>query len=110
MESGDFDAKKYLVMEAVPAWVEAVKRASEVHEEKEDWPGGIILAVIEGRIFEIGHDFSVDEFLEYGGIGSGSDYARGAMAAGLDAKAALKIAADLDPYTGGELHVKKGLK
>lgn len=109
VESGDFDAKEYLVMEAVPAWIHAVKKASEVHEEREDWPGGAILAVIEGRIFQISHDFSVDEFLDYGGIGSGSDYARGAMAAGATAEEALKIAAELDPYTGGQLQITKGL-
>lgn len=33
-----------------------------------------------------------------------------AIAAGKSVEKALEIAADLDPYTGGELVVKKGLK
>jgi ATP-dependent protease HslVU (ClpYQ) peptidase subunit len=38
-------------------------------------------------------------------IGSGSDFALGAMAAGADLKAAIKIAAKLDPHTGGRTRI-----
>ena len=40
-------------------------------------------------------------------IGSGTDFALAAMDCGLDAKAALKIAAGRDVNTGGKLHSKK---
>lgn len=105
-----FDAKGWLVTQVIPAWIESVKNAEQVHHEKDEWPHGSSLVVLAGRVFEISSDFSVDEILDYGGIGSGSDYAVGAMAAGKGLKDALEIAARLDPYTGGELKVMKGLK
>ena len=37
-------------------------------------------------------------------LGSGGDYARGAMAAGMTAEDAVKVARKYDPYTGGRLH------
>lgn len=110
LESSAFDAKGWLVTQAVPAWIAAVKNAESVHLEKEDWPNGGALVVLAGRIFEVFSDFTVDEILDFGGIGSGSDYAVGALAAGKPVDKALQIAADLDPYTGGELKVWKGLK
>lgn len=108
--SADFDAKGWLVTQAVPAWISALKSAESTHLDKEDWPDGAALVVLSGRIFEVFPDFTVDEVLEYGGIGSGSYYAVGAMAAGKSVEKALEIAAELDPYTGGELFVRKGLK
>lgn len=36
-------------------------------------------------------------------IGSGSDFAMGAMAMGADAKEAVRVAAKFDPYTGGAI-------
>ena len=40
-------------------------------------------------------------------IGSGCDFAMGAMLAGCNAVDAVKIAAKLDPYTGGRINSKK---
>lgn len=40
-------------------------------------------------------------------VGSGADYAIGAMAAGADARKAIQIAARFDPYTGGRVDVIK---
>lgn len=110
LTSPDFDASGWLTTQVVPAWIAAVKNAESVHLDKEDWPEGTALVVLAGRIFEVFHDFTVDEVLQFGGIGSGSYYAVGAMAAGKSVEKALEIAANLDPYTGGELFVWKGLK
>lgn len=110
LESEKFDAKGWLVTQAVPSWINSLKNAEQEHLDKEDWPNGVLLVVLAGRIFQVFGDFTVDEILDYGGIGSGSDYAVGALAAGKSIEKALEIAADHDPYTGGELHVLKGLK
>lgn len=105
-----FDARGWLITNAIPDWVAALKNAEHIHKDKDDWANGSILVILAGRIFEIGHDFSVTEHLEYGGIGSGSNYAIGAMAAGKTAEKALEIASVLDPYTGGQLNVLKGVQ
>lgn len=110
LASDQFDAMGWLVTSAVPDWINALKNAEQIHKDKDEWADGSILVVLAGRIFDVGHDFSVTEFLEFGGIGSGSSYATGAMAAGKSAEKALEIASVLDPYTGGQLNVLKGVK
>lgn len=110
LTAGDFDARGWLITEVVPAWIQGVKNAESTHLDKDDWPGGGVLVVLARQIFEIYGDFTVCEIPEFGGIGSGSDYALGALASGKSVQRALEIAAELDPYTGGELIVHKGLK
>lgn len=96
----------------VPAWIEGLEQQfGRIPDQKDDWPDGIALVVLQGRIFEISFDFTVEESDKpYHGIGSGSRYAIGAMAAGKSIKKAIQVAAELDLYTGGELKVLKGLK
>lgn len=64
----------------------------------------VILIVVSGQLFEIDDDFAVavreDGFY---GIGSGSDYAVGALYAGATAQRAVEIASQLDPNTGGHI-------
>lgn len=110
LEDESFDARGWLITQAVPAWIRALKEAEKEHLEREDWANGVALIILAGRIFELGRDFSVTEDLEYGGIGSGSSYAIGAMAAGKSVEAAIKIAAEHDPGTGGRLQVERGIK
>lgn len=99
-----FDALEYLVACAVPTWIKALRDAEHLHKEKEDWADGHVLIAMKGRIFMIYHDFSVVEVSSFGGIGSGSSYAMGALANGATVERALEIAAELDPFTGGELN------
>lgn len=109
--AGGFEPLQYLISEVIPAWIDALDDAlKKVPDEKDDWPFGVGLVVIKGRIFEVGGDFAVSEALGNFGIGSGADYALGALAAGKSVEKALEIAAELDRGTGGELHVMKGLK
>lgn len=56
----------------------------------------------DGKVFrcEIKHG-------EFRAIGSGREYAMGAMAAGCSAKEAVKVAATLDIYTGGKIRTHK---
>ena len=107
----EFDVRGYLITKVIPAWVKGLEDSfGKIPDQKEDWPWGVALAVIKGRLFSISGDFTVTESLGGTmGIGSGSDYALGALAAGKSVRKALEIAADLDPYTGGELIVHKGV-
>lgn len=110
-KSDSFDVLKYLVTEVVPAWIEGLEETlKKIPDQKEDWPDGLALVVIKGRIFEVHFDFTVTEALrDFFGIGSGAEYAMGALAAGKSVEKALSIAHELDIYTGGELKVQKGV-
>lgn len=107
-----FDFPGYLITKLVPAWVENLeKQFKKIPDQQEDWPWGVALIVIGGRIFQVHHDFTVTESdKDYDGIGSGSEYAMGALASGKSVEKALEIAAELDVYTGGKLNVVKGIK
>ena len=62
------------------------------------------LVVVAGRVYRIGHDGSwVRSTNGYYAVGSGADYALGALAAGTGLVKAIKAAAHHDPYTGGTL-------
>lgn len=111
-ETGNYDAFGYLITKVVPAWVKGLdNQFDKIPDQKDDWPDGVALVVLQGRIFQVHHDFTVTEAIrDFDGIGSGSDYALGALASGKSVDKALEIAADLDLWTGGELVVWKGLK
>lgn len=111
-ESGNYDAFGYLITKVVPAWVEGLRdQFHGIPDQKEDWPDGVAVIVIQGRIFKVAYDFTVVEAdRDFLGVGSGSDYALGALAAGKSVKKALEIAAELDLFTGGDLHIYKGIK
>lgn len=65
-----------------------------------------ILVSVHNQIFEIGCDTSWMRRTDgIYAIGSGSPYARGALVAGASFNDALKIAASIDPYTGGRLTI-----
>lgn len=111
-ETGNYDAFGYLITKVVPAWVEGLRdQFHGIPDQKEDWPDGVAVVVLQGRLFRIAYDFTVVEAnRDFIGVGSGSDYALGALAAGKSVKKALEIAAELDIYTGGDLHIYKGIK
>lgn len=107
-EEDGFDVHKYLVTEVVPAWHQALDKAYKYDPDtSDDWGKGSIILVMKGRIFTFDGILSACEHVSYAGIGSGSDYALGALAAGKSVKKALEIAAELDLYTGGELRVER---
>lgn len=111
-KTSDYDPFEYLITNVVPAWATGLeKQFGKIPDQKEDWPWGAALVVIQGRIFQIHPDFTVTESAkEWCGEGSGSRYAIGAMAAGKSVEKALEIAAEHDLYTGGVLNVKKGIR
>ena len=112
VETGNYDAFEYLITQVIPSWIGALdKQFGLIPDQKDDWPDGVALIVLQGRIFEVCHDFTVVEAArDFEGIGSGSAYALGAIASGKSVKKALEIAAELDLWTGGTLRVQKGLK
>jgi ATP-dependent protease HslVU (ClpYQ) peptidase subunit len=58
------------------------------------------LIAVGGQVFEIADDMSVAlDSRGFYGVGSGSDYAIGALCAGADLETALKVAASNDVYT-----------
>ena len=111
-ERDSYDVLGYLITQVVPAWVEGLEQQfKRIPDQKEDWPEGLALVVMKGRIFEVHFDFTVTEAEgDMFGIGSGAGYALGALAAGKSVEKAIQIAEKLDLYTGGDLHVMKGVK
>src|SRR5690606_15754986 len=68
---------------------------------------GVLLVSVLGKVYEVSSDFSTHRRkTKTYGIGSGSAFALGALAAGVDPLTALKIAAKMDTGTGGRLYVK----
>ncbi len=88
-----------------------IRGAANVHNPMSPFGGGTILVAINGRVYEIGGDFSNLRLAsgQYA-IGSGSSYALGALANGASAKRAVEVAASYDVFTGHtirELTIKK---
>lgn len=98
----DFDGYGWLLDEAVPAWMKAVKKELDnVPDDDSEAPYGSVLVALGGRIYTVGWDFSVMPVEEFAAIGSGSPFATTAMHLGKSAKQAVEIAAQLDLFTGG---------
>ena len=83
----------------------------------EDFTGWVIDS--SGRLTEYSKSLKPVRYsAEFYSIGSGANFAKGAMAAGSTAKEAVTIAAKFDPATGGDIHelqvstlkVKRGKK
>lgn len=96
------DLYHFVISTVVPSMKQCFKdneyKWNEVSED-DDTRFSFLLAV-GGTVFEISDDFSVGmDSTGYYGIGSGSDYAVGALHAGADMEEALKIAARLDAFT-----------
>lgn len=68
---------------------------------------GVVLVSLLGKVYEFSPNFTAHRSkTKTYGIGSGSAFALGALAAGADPLTALKIAAKMDTGTGGRLYVK----
>lgn len=72
--------------------------------DREEFTALVISPERECMVFESGRDmFEVEAPFA---IGSGSPFAIAAMKAGADAKKAVEVAIELDPYSGGEVFVE----
>lgn len=98
----DFDGYGWLLDEAVPAWMKAVKKElANAPSEDADAPYGSVLVALGGKVYTVDWDFAVMPVESFAAIGSGSDFANTAMHLGKSAKQAVEIAAQLDLFTGG---------
>lgn len=100
----DFDGYGWLLDEAVPAWMKAVKRELDNLPE-DDWgaPDGIGIIALGGHVYELGIDFSIQPVDGFTSIGSGGQFAMSAMHLGKSPKQAVEIASQLDLFTGGQI-------
>lgn len=108
------EVDRWVTKTLIPAMQTALTDARAVEDDKGELDtSSHVLVAVKGRCYRIGADFS---WFRTGtgiyGIGSGSDYAMGALHAGAPILDALKIASKLDSYTGGRLSVvsAKGMK
>jgi ATP-dependent protease HslVU (ClpYQ) peptidase subunit len=92
---------KFVITKIVPS-LKMFIEDSKIFTDKEKEEGELfsVLIAIKGELFEIDEDYSVSR-REDGvyAIGSGSDYALGALMAGADMQSAMQIAASLDVNT-----------
>ena len=99
----DFDAEGWVISELVPAWMHAVKTAwgHTPRDEGDEVPWGQGMLALNGRIIQVGSDFSVLDRGEFGAIGSGGDFAMAAMHLGKTPEQAVDVARELDLFSGG---------
>lgn len=78
----------------------------------EDYMEMQVLAVIHGKVYEIGCDLAISRKNNGGvyAIGSGGKLALGALRVGAEMEQALEVAAENDSYTGGRLTVTTAKK
>lgn len=104
LSQDDFDGYGWLLDEAVPAWMKAVKKEIDNTPDSEsEAPYGSVLVALGSRIYTVDWDFAVMPVDGYGAIGSGAPFATTAMHLGKSAKQAVEIATELDLYTGGNV-------
>ena len=105
LNTEDAEIEEWLVEDVIPVWQKAIHDSMRHAEPESDYPSGHILLAISGKVFEISHDFSVVDEGDFAAIGSGSHFAIAAMHLGKTPQAAVRVAADLDLFTGN--HVRE---
>lgn len=104
----EFDTEHWIVKSLIPAILKAADEAktTEVINSQANIESSIILAV-NGVVGYLSGNLSfVHDDLGIYGVGSGSEFAMGALKAGASVQQAVEIARDLDLYTGGSVTVK----
>lgn len=100
------DAYTWLTREFCPVVRDYVRQNPEgLQSEDGSWDFGLLM-VVDGTVFGFdvwGTPYSTEEGVYT--LGSGGDYARGALFSGANVSTALLVAAAIDPYTGGPVTV-----
>ena len=102
------DARKWITTTWVPTLIESIKDNPFAFDKEEGVLKGVaLLMVVGGRVFDVDDSMCPAE-CEDGvyAIGTGSDFARGALLSGATVMQALTIARDCDAFTGGTLTAK----
>lgn len=95
--------ERWVVTELVPAVQKALSEAGALENDNgELHSNGAALVAVNGRLFEVGSDFSAIPSKQ-AVLGSGSSYALGALRAGATPKEAVQIASHYDVYTGAKV-------
>ena len=100
---------KYIIRKVVPSLRKCLTENGynfdEVHDKKQDGERWHMLIACEGQIFDVDYELTVtrDENNVYA-IGSGSDFALGAIHAGAHPIKALEITSKLSAYTSEPFH------
>ena len=99
------DTYHFIVSKVVPSLKVCFKENEYKWDTEDDEVKFAFLIAVGGQVFEIADDMSVClDGKGFYGIGSGSDYAIGALASGVDIKQALRVAAEYDAYTAPPFH------
>lgn len=111
MEFPEYDgseARMWIIRQLVPAIQQVIEDSpnSEAVTGKDGDVRGGILVVVDGTAFLLDSLLSpLSSVRGHYAMGSGGDYAHGALEAGLSPAAAVAVAAEIDPFTGGKINV-----
>lgn len=103
----NWDVDRWVTNELIPAITEALhNRNVPQYKNGKIETGGSYLAVVRGRVYRISSDTSWTRHVSKRyALGSGADYAIGALAAGASIRKALEIAQQHDSATGHRMTV-----
>ena len=94
------DLYHFMISKVVPSLKACFKEQEYKWDSDDDETKFCFLIAVGGQIFEISDDFSISlDSKGFYGVGSGSNYAIGALSAGATLAKALKIASDNDVYS-----------
>ena len=105
------DPQAWIINTLRPALQKIGLNEPHMDNEEHDHPEWQLLLSVAGIAFEFDSAFNPARLAE--GIytlGSGGDYAKGALYAGAPMMDAMAAASDIDPYTGGPLYVSYSSK
>lgn len=96
------DLYHFMIAKVIPSLKKAFKENDYKWDNEDDETKFAFLIAIEGEVFDIADDFAVClDSAGFYGVGSGSSLALGALRGGASLEDAMKIAEEIDPYTGG---------
>ena len=107
IDEHDWDVDRYVTMELVPAINDEVNGYYNTEDSDDDTDYTHFLIVVRGRVYHIAAGCWTRNESGIYGIGSGSRYAIGAYAAGVDLAEAVEIAAEFDHATNDDVTVWK---
>ena len=102
------DIYHFMITKVMPSLRKCLKDNGYNFEEKRDESGFKFLIAVNGQIFDVEDDCSVTMSADgIYGVGSGAEFAMGALDAGAEPLKALEIAAKRSVYTAGPFLVKE---
>ena len=99
----DFDnLNHFMVVSVVPSLRKAIEDGGYVKKENDPEAGFAFILVINGEIFTIDDEYSVDiPNFNVAAVGTGGSFALGAARGGASIEKSMEIAEENDVYTGG---------